>query len=138
MKSNPVKPVLGDPEVIEYLQQLHRHFVIVPIDKAANNFSFICKKYYISKILHEVGLSGTPNPTYTLTTTSKTEIIDNNIRFCEKFGLKVNDKQRDLPIMYWLPKMHKNPVGFRFIIASKNCSTKPLTKVVSKYFQNNI
>ena len=31
--------------------------------------------------------------------------------------------------------MHKNPIGFRFIIASKNCSTKPLSKVVSKIFR---
>ena len=28
----------------------------VKIDKAANNFAFICKKYYVSHILQEVGL----------------------------------------------------------------------------------
>ena len=26
--------------------------------------------------------------------------------------------------MYWTPKLHKNPIGFRFIVASKACSTK--------------
>ena len=31
--------------------------------------------------------------------------------------------------------MHKKPIGCRFIIASKNCSTKPLTKVISFVFK---
>ena len=37
--------------------------------------------------------------------------------------------------MYWLPKMHKKSVGCRFIVASKDCSTKPLTKVISNVFK---
>ena len=37
--------------------------------------------------------------------------------------------------MHWLPKMHKKPVGCRFIIASKDCSTKPLTKAISNVFK---
>ena len=37
--------------------------------------------------------------------------------------------------MYGTPKMHKSPVGARFIIASKKCSTKPLTEAVSKTFK---
>ena len=31
--------------------------------------------------------------------------------------------------------MHKNPSGFRFIIASKTCSTKPISKSVSSAFK---
>ena len=34
--------------------------------------------------------------------------------------------------MYWLPKMYKIPIGPRFIVTSKNCSTKPLFDVISK------
>ena len=52
-----VKPMLCDPDVKSYLEALHKRFVVVTIDKAANNFTFICKKYYISKLLAEVGLS---------------------------------------------------------------------------------
>ena len=37
---------------------------MVPIDQAGSNFSFICKKFYISKILNEIGLNGTLSPTY--------------------------------------------------------------------------
>ena len=37
--------------------------------------------------------------------------------------------------MYWLPKMHKTPIGARFIIASNYCSTKPLSDTTSKLFK---
>ena len=36
--------------------------------------------------------------------------------------------------MYWIPKLHKNPVRSQFRIASKNCSVKPLFKAVSNVF----
>ena len=37
--------------------------------------------------------------------------------------------------MYWISKLHKNPVRSRFIIASKNCSTTPLYKAVFNVFK---
>ena len=37
--------------------------------------------------------------------------------------------------MYWIPKLHKNLVGARFIIASKICSTKQVSKSVSNVFK---
>ena len=36
--------------------------------------------------------------------------------------------------MYWLPKMHKTPVGARFIVASYYCSTNPLSDTISQIF----
>ena len=37
--------------------------------------------------------------------------------------------------MYCFPKLHKTPIGDRFIIASKNFGTKPLSCVISKVFK---
>ena len=37
--------------------------------------------------------------------------------------------------MYWLPNMHKTSIGSRFIVASKTCSTKPLSETTSKIFK---
>ena len=37
--------------------------------------------------------------------------------------------------MSWLPRMHKAPIGTRFIIVSKNCRTKHLSDVISKVFK---
>ena len=42
---------------------------------------------------------------------------------------------QDLPVMYWIPKMHKNPISFRFIIASPVCSIKPLSKDITSIFK---
>ena len=36
--------------------------------------------------------------------------------------------------MYWLPKMHKTPVGARLSVASYYCSTNPLSDTISKIF----
>ena len=99
------------------------------------NFAFICKSHYIKVILKEVGYLGNPSDTYKFTNKLSADIIQNNVEFCEKYKLKVTDDQKTLPIMYWIPKMHKNPTSCRFIVASSKCSTKPLSKGVSKIFK---
>ena len=40
-----------------------------------------------------------------------------------------------LPFSYWLPKFHKKVVGFRYINAGTNCSTKSLSINVGKALQ---
>ena len=37
-----------------------------------------------------------------------------------------------VPLIYWIPKMHKTQIGSRFIAGSKICSIKPLSKHFSK------
>ena len=54
IKPKQTKPVLSDPDVKTKMEELHQKFVIVTIDKASNNFAFICWKYYISKLITEV------------------------------------------------------------------------------------
>ena len=114
---------------------IYNNFVIVTIDKAANNFAFICKKYYINRLMSEVGIPQGNNLTYRTVDKNIDDIIGDNIALCEKFGLETTENDKCLPIMYWIPKMHKNPVDSRFIIASAKCSTKPLSKAVTKVFK---
>ena len=128
-------PILRQPDVIQHLEELHQKYVFVPIDKAANNVAIICKRHYVEVILKEVGANNSPSDTYSCTSKSKDEIISDNIQYSEHLKLKTSDKDHDLPVMYWTPKMHKNPSGCRFIIASKHCSTKPLSKAVSCAFK---
>ena len=77
LKLQGTMPTLSDPEVKSYLEDMHRRFVIVPIDKAANNFVFIYKKFYVSRIL--AGLNGGSN-TYKLSSLGQEELINNNIK----------------------------------------------------------
>ena len=130
-KVRVTKSVLKDPDVQAYLESFHRKFVIVPIDKASKNFSFVCKKFYISKLISEI--SG--NDTYLHSEKDLETIVKENEEMCKKFGLALTEKFKTLPVMYWTPKMHKNPIGCRFIVASKVCSSKPLTEVVSRVFK---
>ena len=37
------------------------------------------------------------------------------------FGIQVNNEERDLPYIYWITKMHKNPYKHRFIAGSSKC-----------------
>ena len=130
-----VNPILKKPEVINYLNEIHHKYVLVPIDKAANNIAIICKKFYVKVILQELGIIGDPNNTYKITSKSKQEIIDENVTYSKKLGFKITEQEKELPIMYWIPKMHKHPCGKRFIIASKICSTKQLSKSISAVFK---
>ena len=130
-----VNPVLQRTDVIEYLQNLHSKFVLVPIDKAANNVSIICKRFYVEVMLKEIGILGEGNNTYLRGDLSKEHIIHDNVEYAKRLQLNVTDKELDLPAMYWIPKKHKQPTGKRFIIASKQCSTKQISSAVSNVFK---
>ena len=126
---------LKNPEVIRDLELLKTMYVIVPIDKAPNNFAFVCKRYYISRLLKEVGIPNGNCDTYKLSSLVREIVVSDNIELCQKLGLNVPDKSDCLPIMYWLPKIHKTPSDARFIVASSVCSTKPLSSTISRLFK---
>ena len=85
--------------------------------------------------MKEIGILDAGNETYEKINKHPEEIIQDNLEY--NTGLKLSNwsKDKSLPIMYWIPKLHKNPVGSRFLIASKNCLTKPLSKEVSNVFK---
>ena len=128
-------PVLQDTTVKSYLEEFHKRFVVVPIDKASNNVAIICKKFYVSKLLDEVGLLNNLSSTYEHSQDNRNTPIINNLLLCEKYGLEVSETNKTLPLMYWMPKMHYSPSRARFIVASSNCSSKPLSRVVSMVFK---
>ena len=86
---------------------------------AASNFSFSCKKFYISKIVSEIGVNGTLNPTYGFSSKQNDEMIHETISFSNKFGLNPEGKDKSLSIMYWTSKIHKEAIGASYIAASK-------------------
>ena len=113
--------------------RLHENFVIVPADKASNNYTFVCKRYYVDILIEELGLHLLPgNPTYNLTDFSALEVLDNHKSVLTSFRIQTTDEELDLPYIYWIPKMHKNPYKHRFIAGSSKCSTKPLSILLTK------
>ena len=130
--SKRVTSIFKDPQVRESLSRLHEKYVVVPADKAPNNIVFVCRNYYIECLVKELGIdSSTGNPTYTPTSLTKQEILDNHMSVLASFGISTGDEDLDLPSLYWIPKLHKNPYKQRYIAGSSRCSTKPLSKLLT-------
>ena len=55
--------------------------------------------------------------------------------YLSKHKINLANNMQDLPVMYWIPKMHKNQISSRFIIASPICSIKPLSKDKTSIFK---
>ena len=127
--------MLKQNAVIEYLDKLHEKYVFAPFDKAANNIAINCKKYYVTIILKEIGVLDNGNETYEKINNNQEEIIQDNVEYNTRLKLSNGSKDKSLPIMYWIHKLHKIPVGYRFIITSKNCSAKSLPKAVPFVFK---
>jgi hypothetical protein len=56
------------------------------------------------------------NPTYTLTTLTKEEILDNHRSVLYSFGISAKDLELDLPSLYWISKLHKCPYIVRGLV----------------------
>ena len=145
-----VHNVLSNIEAKNELSKLQNHFILVPTDKAANNISFVCKQYYANCIKSELKYTGdrilrsavVDSQTYErINDILPTQIIDRHAAELKKYGLEIKEEQKSLPLMYGSPKLHKTPVGMRYIIASKTSSLKPLLKdltCIFKLFQKQI
>ena len=122
--------IFDDEIVSRQLTDLHDRFVIVPADKASNNVVFICKTYYYSCLQKElIDNNDVDSSTYQRTNFSKEEILVNHRSVLTSFG--VNTENVDLPSLYWIPKLHKDPYKQRFIAGSAKCSTKALSKLLT-------
>ena len=107
------------------IKELQNKYVIVPVDKASNNFGFICKRYYAQLLANEINSSST----FESTNVSFSDIRDNNIKFLKKY--KILPSSYNIPFVYAIPKFHKTPTGFRFITSSFNCINKDISIVLN-------
>ena len=116
--------------VKEALKELHQKYVFVPTDKAQNNISVVCKKYYLETLKEELD-----SKSYTKCTQTEEQITTQHISDLKKLNITVEEYQQKLPFIYWTPKQHKDPTGSRFIVSGKSCSTKSLSKKLSFIFK---
>ena len=100
VKRHKTNPVLKREEVISYLEKSQEKYVLVPIDKAANNFAIICKRFYVSVILKEIGILGSGNKTYEKSGNDLREIILLNLEHNKRLNLESGIHDEKLPIMY--------------------------------------
>ena len=112
------------------LDRLQDLYVITPTDKAQNNIIFTCKPFYVKIMKKELSAPGLN--TYQPTVLTLENVIDTTCQFSRDMGVEVSEAMRDIPVIYWIPKMHKNPTSQRFIAGSKFCTIKNLSKLFSK------
>ncbi len=68
---------------------------------------------------------------YTLTSSSKIDIVAAHTQHISKFRIRFEPKQDKIHTMYRLPKMHKTPYKARFIANSSSCTTTKLSVLLT-------
>ena len=115
--------VVKDPDESKILSTIQ--------DKAPKALSLCCKTHYNQCLLSDVEVeNSSSNKTYTATTLSYEEIVENHKSVLSSFGLSTKDDDCDLPSMYWISKLHKNPYKQRHISGSAKCTTTPLSSLL--------
>ena len=104
----------------EELLRLQQKFVFIPTDKAGNNITVVCKKYYMESIEQEVFNS----ENFVDTNLTPTDVAARHTEFLKQYGLKLSG---GIPFLYWTSKLHKNPFGKRFITSGKGGSLETLS-----------
>ena len=93
---------------MRHLADLHDQYVLVPADKVSNNIVFICKTYFYSCLIDELGIKGNSiNTTYERSNFQKEYILANHKSVISSFGITTKDSDLGLPYLYWIPKLHK-------------------------------
>ena len=84
------------------------NYALVPADKAANNVVVVWRLYYINTLKREL----VDTNAYKLQPSlSERVIVDGHgCHTALHFGVKAKENQDKVPTLYWLPKLHKNPI----------------------------
>ena len=118
--------VLNDTEVKIALKKLKEDFVLTPLDKAGNNLSIVCKKFYVETLKGVI-----ENSSYFIQSPeSELNLVSHHQKYYETLKLSFDKKSEKLPFLYWISKIHKNPISFRFITCGTLSSSSFLSENV--------
>ena len=123
--------VFDDPDDSAEIAEIHEKFIVVPADKACNKIVFVCKTHFINCLMEELSMTTmTETPTYNLTAMSKDKILQNHHSVMLTFGTSLPEKDIDLPKLYWIPNLHKNPYKQGYIAGSAVLN-QPLSQILT-------
>ena len=93
-----------------------------------NNVVVVCWLHYINTLKQE--LNGTKAYDET-SIDEKSVFYSHSNEIPNKFVVDVTERQKRLPTMYWLPKLHKRPYKTIFIANSSSCTTTEISKLLT-------
>ena len=70
--------------------------------------------------------------TYSTSLVDAEQLLQQHTQFITDDGLKQNPAHSKHPHNYMTPKLHKSPIGFRFIAASRDCSLTAISTNISR------
>ena len=123
--------IFEDTSVINYFKELHSKFIIVPVDKASNNFAIICKKFYLEVLGVNSGRNINGNNVYEYVKISPARFFKKQVKLNEDLGHKLEEDNKYIPLLYWTSKQHKHPYKFRFIAGASHCTNKTISVEVA-------
>lgn len=110
--------------ILNGLKSLKDKWIVTVIDKASNNFGFMCKSFFKQLLLNEYN----GNSTYNKFNSNKKELDNRILAFSKLHKFKIN--RMNFPYLFPTIKFHKNPIKFRFV----TCSTNWYNSISSKKF----
>ena len=76
---------------------------------------------------HELDSTGT----YCKENYTEDSIVVRHVQTCSDLKIEITPDHHKLPILYWLPKLHKNPYKTRFISNATNTTTTNISKCLT-------
>ena len=122
---NTFSNTINQRTLMNKIKDIQNKFIIMPVDKASNNFGFICKKYYAQILINEID----SNDTFEISNINQYEVKELFINFLKTY--KLSPSSFRIPFIYNIPKFHKNPIKFRFITSSFNCINKDCSMILN-------
>ncbi|MCP4653638.1 MAG: hypothetical protein GY858_09710, partial [Candidatus Omnitrophica bacterium] len=121
------------------LHKFQDKFVIVPADKASDNFIFVCKYYYLQVMCTELGIvehlgifTAAGNGIYEPVFFDLQSILNKHRAYASYLGLVNKAEDEVLPTIFAVPKLHKSPYKFRFIAGAHKSSIKKLSLLLHR------
>ena len=106
------------------INELQKSFVITYVDKAANNYAIICKKFYVNYLLDYLN----NNNQFKLDLNSINSIKQRIIKMYSDLNIK--SKYLKFPYIVLIPKFHKNPIKFRTVTSGHNSYSTTASKLL--------
>ena len=100
--------IMHKPEVRKYINYLHDRLVVVPVDKASNNFGTVCKSFYFDVIKNELRISDGGNIIGNTVYKPIYQKPNDVYKFSSTLGMKLLDIDQHIPLLCWTSKQQKS------------------------------